>query len=115
MVIPLFYVLGYVLSREALDRFVNVALKGKGNNGHCKIKEDTGVEDAEMGHCLESVNVEAGDSRDKEGRGRFFPFVPEHHVISSIPPDWYWQYIYYPVDKVGLRYVCFPAAIFNLQ
>ena len=92
------------MSREALDRFINIALKGKSQNGHCKINDDGGAEDAEMGHCLESVNVEAGDSRDKEGRGRFFPFVPEHHLIKGIPPAWYWQYIYYPSENVRINY-----------
>ena len=78
-----------------------MALKGKTPNGHCNIKNDGGAEDAEIGHCLESVNVEAGDSRDEEGRGRFFPFVPGYHVIEDIAPSWYWQYIYYPSQQVG--------------
>ena len=93
--------IGYVLSREALDRFINKALKGKNTKGKCNVKNDGGPEDAEIGHCLESVDVEAGDSRDKEGKGRFFPFVPEHHVIEGIAPAWYWQYIYYPSKSVS--------------
>ena len=94
---------GYVLSREALDRFVNKALKGKVKQGeHCKTGEDTGAEDAEMGFCLQAVDVEAGDSRDSQGRGRFFPFIPEHHVIPGIPPDWYWQYVFYPTKNVSM-------------
>ena len=39
--------------------------------------------------------------RDSLGRGRFFPFVPEHHLIPGHMPDdfWYKKYIYYPVAE----------------
>ena len=59
------------------------------------------------------LNVVAGDSRDTSGRKRFFPFVPEHHLIPGtlffkyqqlkfnllghIPKKgWYTDYLFYP-------------------
>ena len=41
--------------------------------------------------------------RDALGRGRFFPFVPEHHLMEgSVPKDfWYWKYIFYPSEEVS--------------
>ncbi|XP_024081569.1 glycoprotein-N-acetylgalactosamine 3-beta-galactosyltransferase 1-like isoform X2 [Cimex lectularius] len=98
---------GYVLSREALKRFVEDGLPNK-----TKCRQDAGgAEDVEMGRCMQNVNVVAMDSRDSLGRGRFFPFVPEHHLIPghTDPSFWYWQWIYYP-SKEGLE-CCSDSAI----
>ncbi|XP_066303209.1 glycoprotein-N-acetylgalactosamine 3-beta-galactosyltransferase 1-like [Branchiostoma lanceolatum] len=80
---------GYVLSKEAVKKFVE---------GNCKARSI--MEDVEMGRCMEQVGVRAEDSRDKLGRERFHPFVPEHHLIPGRVPkgNWYWKYQFYPAS-----------------
>uniref|UniRef100_A0A8C3S8I7 Glycoprotein-N-acetylgalactosamine 3-beta-galactosyltransferase 1 n=1 Tax=Chelydra serpentina TaxID=8475 RepID=A0A8C3S8I7_CHESE len=82
---------GYVLSKEALRRFVN-AFKTN------KCSHSSSIEDLALGKCMENINVEAGDSRDTSGKETFHPFVPEHHLIRGYLPRtfWYWNYNYYP-------------------
>ncbi|KAF2364596.1 Fringe-like [Trinorchestia longiramus] len=89
---------GYVLSKAALIKFVE---EGLTDPKKCKTNSN-GAEDVEMGKCMMNVGVLAGDSRDDLGRGRFFPFVPVHHLIPKKIGEkhWYWDYIYYHM-KVG--------------
>ncbi|XP_015266431.1 PREDICTED: glycoprotein-N-acetylgalactosamine 3-beta-galactosyltransferase 1 [Gekko japonicus] len=82
---------GYVLSKEALRRFVN-AFKTN------KCSHSSSIEDLALGKCMEAIGVKAGDSRDTSGKETFHPFVPEHHLIKGYLPKtfWYWNYNYYP-------------------
>ncbi|KAF2363229.1 Fringe-like, partial [Trinorchestia longiramus] len=86
---------GYVLSREAVRRLVE---EGLPNKKKCR-KDGGGAEDVEMGKCLQSIDVISGDSRDEMGRERFFPFIPEHHLIPGHigPKNWLWEWTFYPM------------------
>lgn len=84
---------GYVLSKEALRRFVE-GFKNK------LCTHTTSVEDLAMGQCMEKVGVLAGDSRDTMQRETFHPFVPEQHLTAKFPKSfWYWSYCYYPISE----------------
>lgn len=90
---------GYVLSREAVRRFVEVAIP---NKDLCRV-EKAQLEDIELGKCLENVNVTAGDSRDSDGRGRFFPFMPRLHLNPELigRDCWYWNYTFFEDSGVS--------------
>lgn len=89
---------GYVLSREALRRFVVDAYP---RHDICRQRMG-GSEDKEMGLCLQNVGVAAGDSRDKLKRGRFFPSTPTGHIIPKDKNHWYWRYVFYATKDVSL-------------
>ncbi|XP_076874630.1 glycoprotein-N-acetylgalactosamine 3-beta-galactosyltransferase 1-A isoform X2 [Brachyhypopomus gauderio] len=84
---------GYVLSKEALRRFVE--------GFRTKVcTHTTSVEDLAMGQCLEKMGVLAGDSRDTLHRETFHPFVPEHHLTGTFSKTfWYWNYCYYHITE----------------
>lgn len=91
---------GYVLSKTALVRLVKDALP---DPDKCS-QNDIGAEDAEVGICLEKVNVLAGDSRDYMKRGRFFIHNPVYHLREStaVAIDetyWYWKNMFYKSDE----------------
>ncbi|KAM4572024.1 glycoprotein-N-acetylgalactosamine 3-beta-galactosyltransferase 1-A [Fundulus diaphanus] len=82
---------GYVLSKEALRRFV----KGFQTKA---CTHTTPVEDLALGQCLEKMGVLTGDSRDTMHRETFHPFEPEHHLTTKFPKSfWYWSYCFYPI------------------
>ncbi|KPP74964.1 glycoprotein-N-acetylgalactosamine 3-beta-galactosyltransferase 1-like [Scleropages formosus] len=85
---------GYVLSKEALRRFVEGF-----KSGSCT--HFTDLEDVGLGTCMENMKVEAGDSRDSEQRQTFHAFPPDRYIVrkpkSSLP--WYLYYDYYPPEE----------------
>ncbi|KAH8274129.1 hypothetical protein KR044_011429, partial [Drosophila immigrans] len=86
---------GYVLSKEALRRFV---VDGIPDPKMC-LPGTVVNEDVEIGKCMQNLNVTAADSRDWNGRGRMFPFIPEHHLIPNRDKGfWYWNYMFYKTD-----------------
>ncbi|MEE6471762.1 hypothetical protein FKM82_009363 [Ascaphus truei] len=86
---------GYVLSKEALKRFVE--------GFHTKVcSHTTSVEDLALGHCMEKMGVISGDSRDTERRETFHPFTPESHLTGKFSKSfWYWNYCFYPIVEVS--------------
>ena len=96
---------GYVLSKEALQRFVTKGVTDE--TGSICRKDGKGAEDAEMGKFMENLNVPAGDSRDALGRGRFLPLAPNYHLIPGIMDKnfWFWKNTYYPAEVVLPIYI----------
>ncbi|KAM4701039.1 glycoprotein-N-acetylgalactosamine 3-beta-galactosyltransferase 1-like isoform 1-T2 [Discoglossus pictus] len=82
---------GYVLSKEALNRFVE--------GFSTKVcSHTTSVEDLALGQCMEKMGVIAGDSRDTEKRETFHPFPPDTHLTGHFDKSfWYWSYSLYPI------------------
>lgn len=85
-----------MLSREAVRRLIEEAFPNP------RICDPTSPypEDVVISQCLENVNAFAGDSRDVDLRGRFFPMPPVEHLVKEFlaRTDWYWEYIYYPTE-----------------
>jgi glycoprotein-N-acetylgalactosamine 3-beta-galactosyltransferase len=53
---------------------------------------------------MENLKVVTMDTRDSNGRGRFFPFQPDRFYFSrKITNYWYWKFIYYPPLMVRLQ------------
>ena len=90
-----------MLSKEALDRFVNKALNGNTLSGTCNHRQDTGNEDVEIGLCLNSVGVKEVDTRDKDAKHRFQGDTLEKWMHTE---DWSAiekSYSFYPMKPVS--------------
>ncbi|XP_059899244.1 glycoprotein-N-acetylgalactosamine 3-beta-galactosyltransferase 1 isoform X1 [Gadus macrocephalus] len=84
---------GYVLSREALRRYVAAF-----QSGLCT--HDSDIEDMALGMCMEKVQVRPVDTRDRLGRHTFHHMTPEVLVPRggrSKSRPWYLLYEHYRV------------------
>ncbi|KAJ8258171.1 hypothetical protein GJAV_G00193960 [Gymnothorax javanicus] len=82
---------GYVLSKEALRRFVE-GFRTK------LCTHITPAEDLGLGLCLEKMGVLAGDTRDSLHRETFHPFNVEQHLTAKLSEiNWYRRYSYHPI------------------
>lgn len=85
---------GYVLSKEALKRFV-AGFK----SGECD--HFSTIEDMALGKCMETMKVEPADSRDLKGRQTFHPYPPDYYLIRQPlrPRPWFLIYDHYtPIE-----------------
>lgn len=73
----------YVLSKAAVKKMVH---EGIDDATKCRPGND-GDEEIELAKCLEKLDVYAGDSRDSDGKGRFFINSPEMHLLPEKPTD----------------------------
>ncbi|XP_078123638.1 glycoprotein-N-acetylgalactosamine 3-beta-galactosyltransferase 1 [Sander vitreus] len=88
---------GYVLSKEALKRFVTGF-----NTGECT--HFSTIEDMALGKCMETMEVKPADSRDVKERQTFHPYPPDHYLVRQPPRPrpWYLIYDHYtPVEGPG--------------
>ncbi|XP_066966749.1 glycoprotein-N-acetylgalactosamine 3-beta-galactosyltransferase 1-like isoform X2 [Macrobrachium rosenbergii] len=86
---------GYILSRGALRAFVEAGMKNK------TLAYSQGAEDVQMGYFMAAAGVRPGDSRDENGRPRFFPFIPADVVVpkSKNLSYWYWENLVYDHEQ----------------
>ncbi|KAH8283519.1 hypothetical protein KR018_004638 [Drosophila ironensis] len=77
----------YVLSREALRRFMNQAY---GSEVICPKPKKMGIEDFYMGICLQNVGVHFVGSTDGDTKPKFMPLDLQSYVSDSNSsiPDW---------------------------
>uniref|UniRef100_A0A671R8N8 Glycoprotein-N-acetylgalactosamine 3-beta-galactosyltransferase 1 n=1 Tax=Sinocyclocheilus anshuiensis TaxID=1608454 RepID=A0A671R8N8_9TELE len=82
---------GYILSPEALRRFVQGFSTGRCENF-------SSVEDMALGRCMETMGVKAGDSRDPKQRETF------NHLIAPENGKQVWSYSYYRPRQVSASF-----------
>nr|CAH0110649.1 unnamed protein product [Daphnia galeata] len=95
---------GYVLTKEAIRRFVEKSQQSKGNftSGKQCVLDHEGPEDLNLGICLEELNVTAGDSRDENKVERFLPWSLEDMICGHLKNPGFWylrEFSYFPLKQ----------------
>lgn len=87
---------GYVLSKEALRRFI-----GGFESGECT--HYSSIEDMALGQCMDTMKVDPGDSRDLQGRQTFHPYPLDHYLERQPTKErpWFLLYDYYTPREVS--------------
>ncbi|CAH1801155.1 unnamed protein product [Owenia fusiformis] len=81
---------GYVLSREALRRMEEIGATD--TKYQCSTAPVTGFEDADVGICLENLNVTLGESRDNQNHLTFHSFDPVNVLNKDEVLSEYYHY-----------------------
>ena len=68
---------GYAFSKETLRTFARAM------NNPIKCKQESNLDDSNVGKCLAAFGIHPSDSRDSQGRERFHPFAPENHIVPN--------------------------------
>ncbi|XP_015042546.2 glycoprotein-N-acetylgalactosamine 3-beta-galactosyltransferase 1 [Drosophila pseudoobscura] len=88
---------GYVISHEALRRYVDLGRDPK--DDHCQHLEGF-TEELELSRCLSHVGVTVVDSRDEDGNETFMPVPMSHHFLEGYDNiSWLKNLTYHKVDK----------------
>lgn len=97
---------GYVFNRAAL-----MLLYDNFDQGTCQPKLKGFWEDVMVAQCLRKAqpSIDAFDTRDPQGRERFHPFQPGHHLTyRPTPNDWY---VKYSIDLKFAEDCCSPESV----
>jgi len=83
------------------------------NSVVCHPGPEAAAEDVEIGKCLSNLNVSAMDTRDSNGRGRFFPLALDKQLTLGKSTKDFWIYSFYPFTVVKYHQCLFSFIYIN--